>query len=182
LVRAGAPVEFPLDGGEAEVAEDRGLVIVIPREGERVSNTATPTSRSVNKSRARGTKGSSAKRPQIKAGKRCKVKQRFLYPALTIGTKARKRVGVFTNREYNFFGMVTGRENHNMWKIKFDALPHKHNIVIISREHITTLYPEEEGKPYDREMDAMEYVAEQCATTKKKKSPSQHVRQSIDAF
>ena len=179
---AGAIIEFPLDGGEAAAAEDCGLVIGIPREGERVSNTTTPTSRSVSKSRARGTKGSATKRPQVKVGKRCKVKRRYLYPALSIGTKARKRVDAFTNREYNFFGTIAGREKHNVWKIKFDALPLEHNIVIIAREHITILYPEEEEKPYDREKDAMESVAQQYATTKKKKSPSQHVRQSIDIF
>jgi hypothetical protein len=181
-VGAGAIIEFPLDGGEAAAAEDCGLVIGIPRESERVPNTATPTSRSVSKSRAWGTKGSTTKRPQMKVGKRCKVKRRFLYPALAIGTDAHKRVDTFTNREYNSFGTIAGREKHNVWKIKFDTLPLEHNIVIISREHITTLYPEEEEKPYNREKDAMESIAEQCATTTKKKSPSQHARQSIDAF
>ena len=51
-----------------------GLVVGTPREGERVSHTPSPTSRSKSKSRPRGTKGSITKRPQIKVGKWYTVK------------------------------------------------------------------------------------------------------------
>ena len=69
---------------------------------KRMFTTATPTSRFVSKSRARGTNGSTTKGPQIKVGKRCTVKRSFIYPVLTIVTKARKRVDTVTNREYMF--------------------------------------------------------------------------------
>ena len=112
------------------------------------------------------------------------MKRKFLYPVLEIGSEARNRVDVFQNREYNFYGTVKSRAKHNVWNVQFDALPLDHNVVMISREHITTLYPEEDEKCYDREKDAMESIAEECSTTKKKKckTPSQRVRDSIDAF
>jgi hypothetical protein len=58
------------------------------------------------------------------------------------------REWTYSPTESTFFsGTITGRENHNMWKIKFEGLRLKNNIVIISREHITTLHLEEEEKP-----------------------------------
>ena len=117
----------------------------------------------------------------IGPGKRCKMKRKYVFPLLAVGTAARQLVDSLDSKEYNLYGSAFSKQSHGVWKVKLDLLPMNDNIVMASCEHIVMVFPGADKPKFEREQNNAEDTAEKCATSKRK-TQGQFVSKSIDAF
>lgn len=89
---------------QQNVSINTGMSIGTPAEGERVPGTVATTSRKKSKSNAKVNVNAKQRLPVIGPGKRCKMKRKYVFPLLAVGTAARQLVDSLDSKEYNLYG------------------------------------------------------------------------------